>query len=152
MSCLLSEIRCDVGFSVPFGRGTQGETYRERESGMSDTAAGCEQTCKRTEHSPALLAIGFDAVTYTEKWRRCCGIVHRLFLPSFAFYEAPILFIDLTRPPKLRAISHPRFLLPIFSNNLQERDEISYFAFTLYNSNVYRIIFTTSWKKVACES
>lgn len=109
MSCLLSEIRCDVGFSVPFGRGTQGETYRERESGMSDTAAGCEQTCKRTEHSPALLAIGFDAVTYTEKWRRCCGIVHRLFLPSFAFYEAPILFIDLTRP-----LNYAPFRIPAF--------------------------------------
>lgn len=86
------------------------ETHRERESGMSDTAAGCEQTCKRTEHSPALLAIGFDAVTYTEKWRRCCGIVHRLFLPSSAFYGAPILFIDLTRPPNYALFRVPRFL------------------------------------------
>jgi len=87
------------GLFGTFGREHRGETHRERESGMSDTAAGCEQTCKRTEHSPALLAIGFDAVTYTEKWRRCCGIVHRLFLPSSAFYGAAILFIDLTCPP-----------------------------------------------------
>lgn len=90
--------------------GEHGEIHRERESEMSDTAAGCEQTCKRTEHSPALLAIGFDAVTYTEKWRRCCGIVHRLFLPSSAFYGARILFIDLTRSPN--------FTSPLFITNI----------------------------------
>lgn len=144
MSCLLFEIRCDMGFSVPFERATQrGNIQRKRERDVSDTAAGCEQTCKRTEHSPALLTIGFDAVTYTEKWRRCCGIVHRLFLPSSTFYRVLILFIDLTRFPKLRTILRPPFLLSIFSNNLC--DEISYSVLrVIYNSNVYRIVFTKS--------
>jgi hypothetical protein len=112
------------------GKHTEKESERERERarGMSDTAAGCEQTCKRTEHSPALLAIGFDAVTYTEKWRRCCGIVHRLFLPSSAFYGAPILFIDLTRPPNFALFRVPAFYyqyLAMFAK--RKRDEGSYF-------------------------
>jgi len=122
-----------MGFSVSFGRGTEGETHRERESGMSDTAAGYEQTCKRTEHSPALLTIGFDAVTYTEKWRRCCGIVHRLFLPSFAFYGALILFIDLTRPSNYAlfhvSVFYYQYLVMVCA-------KYSILLFALYNSNI----------------
>lgn len=78
---------------------------REREGNPSDTAPGCEQTCKRMEHPPALPAIGFDAVTYTEKWRRCCGIVHRLFLRS----------VDIIyRPRRTVQILYALYFVPAF--------------------------------------
>lgn len=105
---------------APFGGGGA-----ERESGRPIQPPAVSRRVNAQSTRPLCRLSGLMR-SRTQKWRRCCGIVHRLFLPSSrALYEAPILFIDLTRAPSplslLSLRSSPnyaplrlRFLLPIY--------------------------------------
>lgn len=124
---------------------------RERERGTSDTASGCEQTCKRTEHSPALLAIGFDAVTYTQ---RSGADVAELFIDCFypvprfterRYYLSTWRVVQILYALYFVAAFYYQYFVMIRAPPLRARAQTNIFYFTaaryiiLRNNNRYKL-------------
>lgn len=163
VSHLLSEIRATrrpglFGGGLPFARRRE-HTHRARHRGTGRpiqpaAVSGRVNAQSARRLSPRLS--GFDAVTYTQKWRRCCGIVFiDCFYPVSALYEASdIIYRSKSPPPPLSPIKNCalfclRFLSSIFSNDspcTRGRENIVFRPPALCNFRCAQTMFIKSWK------